>query len=82
MDRPEQAFDLIREAVVAAGYSHDSDVNVVLRCCSSDVYDKVWWYLVDVILSQEILILIRVQGEKDIFCFCNSTGIVITRNTF
>lgn len=41
MDRPEQAVEMVREAVIAAGYAHDSDVSIALRCSPADVYDKV-----------------------------------------
>ena len=42
LDKPEQALDLIRDAISSAGYSYEDDVAVVINCAIKDIYDKVW----------------------------------------
>ena len=41
VDKPEQALDLIRDAISGAGYSIGEDVVVAITCACKDIYDKV-----------------------------------------
>ena len=41
MDKPEQALDLVRDAISGAGYSYEDDVAVALNFATKDIYDKV-----------------------------------------
>lgn len=41
MDRPEQALNILREAIAGAGHADGSDISVALRCSTADIYDKV-----------------------------------------
>jgi enolase len=41
MDKPEQALDLIRDAISGAGYSFEDDVALAVNFATKDIYDKV-----------------------------------------
>lgn len=41
IDKPEQALDLIRDAISSAGFSFEDDVAIAVNFASQDIFDKV-----------------------------------------
>ena len=41
IDKPEQALDLIRDAISGAGLSYEDDVAVAVNFATKDIFDKV-----------------------------------------
>ena len=41
LDKPEQALDLVRDAISGAGYSYEDEVTVALKFATKDIYDEV-----------------------------------------
>ena len=41
IDKPEQALDLIRDAISSAGFSYEDDVAVAVNFATKDIFDKV-----------------------------------------
>ena len=41
MDKPEQALDIVREAISNAGYSFEDDILLAITLSTKDIYDQV-----------------------------------------
>lgn len=41
IDKPEQALDLLRDAISCAGYNFEDDVAVAIKLATKDIYDQV-----------------------------------------
>ena len=41
IDKPEQALDLIRDAISGAGFSYEDDVAVAVNIATRDIFDNV-----------------------------------------